>query len=91
MEKPQPILDLAKGVKLPSAKDARDFAEKNKDYYIAEELYTVIQTINSACEKGLMYCHVISITDRVKEILESKEYKIDFDMSRNQPSYKISW
>ena len=91
MEKPQEALDLVKGVHLPSAKDARDLAEKNKDYYIAKELNSIIISINSACDKGKMSCYLTMISTRVQEILTSKGYTIDFDMTYNQPSYKISW
>lgn len=91
MEKPQEILDPAKGVTLPPATEMREFAEKNKDYYIAEELYTIILSMNSASEKGHMHTFLVNISARAQEILKEKGYTIDFDMSRNQPSYKISW
>ena len=91
MEKPQEILDPAKGVTLPPATEMREFAEKNKDYYIAEELYRIILSMHSASEKGNMFIYLISLSDKAQKLLEQKGYKVDFDMTANQPAYKISW
>lgn len=91
MEKPQEILDPVNGVSLPTAKEMREFAEKNKDYYISEELYHIIKSINNASEKGNMCTYTFIISDKVQDILKEKGYTIDFDMNRNQPMYKISW
>jgi hypothetical protein len=91
MEKPQEILDPAKGVSLPTAKEMREFAEKNKDYYITEEIYNIIIAINNASQKGQLHTYYVHISNEAKQILEQKGYMIDFDMARNMPSYKISW
>lgn len=92
MEKPQEILDPAKGVSiLPPAEEMRKLADKRSEENVKRELHSIAETIKSNSERGAFHFYIVYICQEVIDALKESGYKVDFDMTANQPAYKISW